>query len=68
MSHPLSKEAPTAARYWMSRFCLEHGMDSPVYRRRPEEPGDWVEVELALVPTRPRAVGMLENVYPAGSD
>lgn len=49
MSHPLSKEVPTAATYWVDRFQLEHNMDCELHRKKPEEPGDWVEVELAIV-------------------
>jgi len=40
----------TAARYWVERGDFEKGLGTFAHRKRPAEPGAWVEVELALVP------------------
>lgn len=44
----------TAARYWVDIGDLEKGLGTFVYRKMPDTPGYWAEVELAIVPAERR--------------
>lgn len=44
----------TARTYWIDAGDLEKGLASFLYRTKPEDMGNWVEIEVAQVPEQPK--------------
>jgi hypothetical protein len=47
----------TARTYWIDASDLEKGLDTFVYRKKPEEPGNWTMVEVAYMADLPQSGG-----------
>jgi len=45
----------TARTYWIEASDLEKGLASFLYRKKPEELGNWIEVEVAVLPEQPKS-------------
>jgi hypothetical protein len=45
----------TARTYWIDASDLEKGLSSFLYRAKPEDLGNWVEIEVARVPEQPKS-------------
>lgn len=42
----------SARNYWIEASDLDKGVSTHLYRKQPEEPGHWIEVEVAILPVR----------------
>jgi len=47
----------TARAYWVNSSDFEKGLDTFLYRKKPEEPGNWVMVEVAYMANLPQSGG-----------